>query len=284
MSFAATLIAQREKGQYPLSIATSLALEGAMGIHEDHPVDGPPPILSYESIWINIRTLFRNIHGSMPNDSNAQLLQNDYADAMFEEVQVIKGILEQNANRIQVFFYFCTYDSLSKKYPYGRFKEATTPKQVAFATLEKNTLTQFIAKCRIMGIEVKAFDLYIQGNGTKTLLLTHYPIDMLHMVRANQLTLLESHTGKMKRLHRCNSKLLNGKDLIRIPFDRMTIQLFGDSGHLFAPYPISTRRRVLEIAEKYQWNANTTQHRMLQCLQAEYEPLIETVVKRLYNS
>ena len=69
MANPAFTLESREKGQLPISIASSLAIESALGIMEsDEPGYKPPaspPLLDYDAIWINLRTLFRNLHGSM---------------------------------------------------------------------------------------------------------------------------------------------------------------------------------------------------------------------------
>lgn len=43
MSTLAPVLLDRPLGQFPISIATSLALEGLFGIHEEHPVASNKP-------------------------------------------------------------------------------------------------------------------------------------------------------------------------------------------------------------------------------------------------
>lgn len=57
----------RTKGQFPISIATSLALEGLFGILEDNK-DPNPPWPDYTDLIINVRTLFRNLLGSIEDE------------------------------------------------------------------------------------------------------------------------------------------------------------------------------------------------------------------------
>ena len=54
------LMSSRTIGQFPLSIATSLAMEAAFGIYPDRP-ETKEPILKYDTLWVNVRTIFRNI-------------------------------------------------------------------------------------------------------------------------------------------------------------------------------------------------------------------------------
>lgn len=51
---------EREKGKVPISIGTSLAFESLLNIHDElkHKIS---PYLETEVIWINVKTLFRNL-------------------------------------------------------------------------------------------------------------------------------------------------------------------------------------------------------------------------------
>ena len=89
-----TALSGREKGQLPISIATSLALEGAFGILEDHP-NVNPPIHRFEALYINLRTLLRNIAGSVDADTNAVLTAEDLSATLVNELQIIEAAVKQ---------------------------------------------------------------------------------------------------------------------------------------------------------------------------------------------
>ena len=114
------------------------------------------------------------------------------------------------------------------------------------------------------------------------MLLSNYPIDLINFKSALQLALVESHTGVIKKRQHWHTKLLNGRDLPHIPFDRMTIQMFGDTGNLFAPYPKAHREKLLALATQYQWTSLTTKARILQCAELARDHSFEAVVRAMY--
>jgi len=79
------------------------------------------------------------------------------------------------------------------------------------------------------------------------------------------------------------TKLTNGKELSHIPFDRMTLQFFGDNGNLFTGFPIKFRRIMLDIAQKNRWHAMTTKDYIIQSVKKAYEPELERLVINLYS-
>jgi hypothetical protein len=46
-----------------------------------------------------------------------------------------------------------------------------------------------------------------------------------------------------------------------MPFNPMTLQVFGDST-TFSPFKKPIREELVELAEKYKWNAHTTKERL----------------------
>jgi hypothetical protein len=74
---------------------------------------------------------------------------------------------------------------------------------------------------------------------------------------------LESHTGAIKNPAEWNTKLTGGaKELSNIPFNRFTLQLFGDNGHMFLSGPLRLREIVLGIAKRDHWTSVTTSERV----------------------
>ncbi|MNZ57992.1 hypothetical protein D3C78_759890 [compost metagenome] len=108
-------------------------------------------------------------------------------------------------------------------------------------------------------------------------------MDLLQRYKFSSLTLLESHTGAAKPPALWYTKLTNGKELEHIPFDRMTLQFFGDNGNLFTGYPIKFRRIMLDIAKKNRWTALTTKDYIIQSVKKAYEPELERLVLNLYS-
>lgn len=272
----------RTLGQYPVSIATSLALEGLTDTLEDGKRFSKPPLHQYHTLWVNLRTLVRNVLGSTDRETATKATPSELAMVLVSECEVIDGVVKEfTQGRTQVVFYYCTYENLSKHYPKALFKEANTLKQKHYAQQENTALS-------LMRLEhqypIVGYDTHIRPEkATRSVILSHYPFDLLAYDRFTVLDLIESHTGVIKKKHQWNTKLLNGKTLTRIPFDRMTIQLFGDSGGLLGPYPPNLRKLLVDVAEKHRWNTLTTPDRIKLTVKVSKEPALEMLVSELYR-
>lgn len=276
----------RTKGKFPISIATSLAVEGLFGVMDDKP-EIKPQWKGVNNLLINARTLFRNLIGSIPKDNHVHLTPEDYAEGLIEEMEIIRNIVKDLSNgTIKTDYYVCTYNNLTGLYPRAIFKEAKSSNALFYAALENSTMDQVFIKLGAENPFIAKYDVSILNDVKVTLLVTHYPFDLLQVRKATRLGLLESHTGLVKGKLKWNTKLHDGKNLPRIPFDIMTIQLFGDSGGLFSPYPIDIRRKVIAVAEKYEWHTGTTRDRIMQCIQLaakeNHDPVLLTTVRSLY--
>lgn len=280
-SISREALAGRAVGQFPISIATSLAIESAVGIHEDFPSD-TPPILKRGLLMVNVRTLIRNLWGSLEKDEKVKLNEYTMAEAISNEIRTIESVIAEYADgRCECIFFECTYGDLMGKFHRGLVKVPNTPGQMAYAAIERAVVkllrTEFAATCTVVEY-VRSFpDMH-----ERAMIITHYPIDLLQRYRFDNLVLLESHTGAIKPPTQWNTKLHNGKELSMIPFDRMTLQLFGD-GVIFQPMPIKIRQRVLEIATKHNWSAITTKDYVIKCVVENRDPALEMLVKDLYR-
>lgn len=309
------ILHERVKGQLPISIATSRAIEGLLGILTDTPDTETPlkryaqaavnafnkakqfinihvgesnidpvtaPIKDYDELWINFRTLFRNIIGSLKAEEISLISPSEYATVVMEELAIIKSVIMDQGFMVDVQCYAATYKSIAGFYSNGIQKGIKTEKQKFLANLENKTIE---AVLQILGEDnemLTPVNVTIKTGGKRVVLLSHYPIDLLNLGKPSALALIESHTGVLKKQQHWHTKLNGGKDLPRIPFDKMTVQLFGDTGGLFSPYPKEYRQMLIKIAEQYQWTATTSKHRILQCVELAREPHFEALIRKLY--
>ena len=88
------LMSSRTIGQFPLSIATSLAMEAAFGIYPDRP-ETKEPILKYDTLWVNVRTIFRNIMGSLEKEFADRVTPPMLANTLNEEMMFISKNLAE---------------------------------------------------------------------------------------------------------------------------------------------------------------------------------------------
>lgn len=274
------LIEEREKGQIPISIGTSLALEGAAGIHPDRPQQPPPFDTPPTQMWVNTRTLFRNMHGALSADARKEVMAPSLHIALIAELQAFEAaVIRLSEGRTNVVFYGCDYAALPRRYPKALLKQANTPNQRAYMALEQQTLKLLMKEHG--AAEVRHFDLEFQGSYKDAWILSHLPVDLLNKNHFTSLKLLESHTGTVKAPALWYTKLTNGKDMPNMPFGPFSLQIFGDGGHQFQPMDRVIREAVLALAEKYQWNATTTKDRLIFSIKSIQDPMTRTFLLSL---
>ena len=274
----------RETGKYPISIATSLAMEGLFGIHDNIPPQPTLPVTNCDVVAVNARTLVRNILGSH-DKANSQFISVEYVvRLLLDEILTIKNILEiETQGRVQALMYIPSYKFLKIRYRNAIIKEPTTEKQIAANKFEEDCIALLLKRQGDIHVSFCVVDLDITFNkDPRVFLITHLPIDLLHCKDVKSVALLESHTGIVKYSNQWYTKLKNGKDLYRIPFDVMSIQFFGDSGGMFVPYENKMRKVLLEIAEKNQWTQLTSKNKIVGDVMRDYEPVLASIISGLY--
>jgi hypothetical protein len=256
-------IAEREVGQYPLSVATSLALEGATGIHPDIPIR-KAPLLDYGEFWVNLRTLFRNFMGALHKEAAGGVSPQQIDDAIRDEMEQIKRIVaDVTSNRCKVVFYVSNYANMQQKYPHAKLRVERTDKQMEYMELKRQTLQSLLKSLEQQGGEdIRVFTLKLfPQQQNKTLILTHFAYDLLSYKAFLSLDLVESNTGAIKKRALWYTKYQGGRELSMIPFREDFLQVFGDS-RTFFPMPIRIRKAVIELAEKHHWSQVTTDEKI----------------------
>lgn len=281
----AVLLERRATGQVPVSVATSLAIEGLFGILE--PPEGgpkskaPPPANEVDEVWVNLRTLFRNIQGAVEAQAVTQINGHSFGLAIIEEMTIIQQSVHQlSSGRIKTYFYVCSHANLRRDFPNARLKEPRTDKQLIYAALEKEAIETVLRNKTEQ--EVTVYDVSVQMHVKRCAMLTSFPVDLVMAKNYSSLVLLESHTGAVKKNHLWNTKLQNGKELTRIPFGKMSLQVFGDNSGVFAPFPKEYRDAILRIAEQYKWTVFTTKDRIVQSIKLSHEPALLATIQPLF--
>lgn len=277
-------ISSREVGQIPVSIGSSLALEGAFGILEDNH-NNNPMINHVDVLYVNLRTLIRNMIGAIDSERLNDVFPEDLAYALINEMTIIEQSVSRVSNgRVSTQIYLCNYRTIPKRFPFAILKAATTEKQKLAALREENTIIELMLLLKQSpGVKILETDIDLDRDNRRVLMMTSYAVDLLQRYRFNSLTLLESHTGATKPPALWHTKLSNGKELSNIPFDRMTIQFFGDNSNLFTAFPIKSRRAMLDIAQKNRWTSMTTKDYIISSVKKAYEPELEKLVLNLYS-
>jgi hypothetical protein len=272
---------QRTLGFFQLSVPTSLAVESMCGIHPDIvPRPNRPPVLNYKEVWINLRTLYRNIVNSMSKDIADRISSMEVAQILYEEMGIIPDMLQHYAGvPVKVVYYFSNMNQLEKKYPEAELRKDSTSKQQHFTKIMGEAIKILLAEFKDLFL---LFDDLPPGNAVKTLILTHVVYDLLAEKRFGDLHLIESHTGRIKPRVLWSSKYYEGKKLAAIPFTEELLQVFGDH-ETFSPMDHRLRKAIVEIAEKRNWSAMTTRARIIDNLNDLQNPAHLLKIKRLFN-
>lgn len=281
-SISRNILINRAMGQYPISVPTSLAIEAALGELPESP-SPEVPILQRDLIMVHVRTMIRNMIGSVETDNKTKLTEYTIAEAISNEIRTIETLIsEKTDGRCRTLIYHCSYADLLRKFTKAILKSPSTPGQRTYAAME-HTVCKLLEDEFVAGSTIERYNREFPETDSKALLVTHYPIDLLQRYKFAAMSLLESHTGAIKPPMLWNTKLYNGKELEILPFDRMTLQMFGD-GVTFTPMNIKVRKRVYNIAVKKQWTPATTKEYVIRCIEENHDPALEVLVKDLYRS
>lgn len=244
------------EGQYQVSIGTSLALETLFGINENVKPTNPLPYTQYDNLFVNIRTLVRNLYGAVSKELKVQWSAQHYLKKVLEELRNIPLIIsDQSHEKLSVIYYFCDYHSLAREYPHAILKKGR--EQVSlYDNIEAYVIDNVKRLAKQGKLNIMICDVKVPIPEERNLILTHYPVDLVPYATSRNLDLIESHTGAIKNRHKWYTKL-KGKDMERIPFSRKTIQIFGD-GRTFSGVPPKQKKMVMDFSESNRWNQTTT--------------------------
>lgn len=272
MSSSLRTLSSRAVGQYPLSVPTSLAIEGLADIHPELKPRRPATVTMADHLWVNVRTLYRNMMGSIENYKRGSVNPEDVTDMIRVEMRILSETVRSiSAGKMDVTFYICSLTKLGTEFPYAFLMKDETEFQKYDAHHEINSLRPFYRAELPEGVatpgaeyhDVKVFHVYPRTQaGGRTMMLTNYPTDLLHRHDFAELYLLESRTGKVKDHTEFHTKLKTLPKGVQVPFNLFTLQVFGDTARIFSPFPKKARDLLLEVAEKQRWTVMTTKDRI----------------------
>ena len=278
-------IHEREIGTIPISIGTSLAFAGLYNKHPDTKPQKVLPASRAKIMFINARTLFRNIFNAIGDTEKASSVSPDeYASTILQEMDEINAYLSQESHKIEAVLYLPTYASLAKYAGNGNLRELKTPKQIKFNYLENEALKHIVKMFE--SYQEKPYldvDLEIKNKEYQNVfILSHYPIDLLNVKNADEVLLLESNTGVVKNIDLWHTKFKCEKNSF-IPFNKATLLFFGDSGGMFKGQPIKARTRLIEIAKEKRLNSRSTKSRLMLAVELAKEPFLLKTLRELFK-
>lgn len=261
-------LSQRTMSAFPISIGTSLALESIdKGPNDPYDKERIIPntvdTQKYSELWVNLFTLFRNIYQSVSTASRDGIDPVEYKDTLLQEIDIIKDFITRHtAGKLKCVFYASDYADLKSKHPHARIRQDNTDKQKLYTDTMLKVVGGVFKHFTKEDKSIKHFKLKLEPDkATNVLLLTHYAYDLLSFKNFNTLDMLESHTGILKPKGLWYTKLTNGSSLVTIPFNQMTLQVFGDS-QTFSPLNKEVRQQLIDISTRYEWNSLTSKDRV----------------------
>ena len=277
-------LSNRAMSSYSLSIGTALALEsiavGPKPVYDpDRIIPGGIDLKNYDEVWINVLTLFRNLYGSVERNTLDQIKVEEWASVLEEEVDILRDVFRVWDAGLKIVFYTSVYD-IKHKYKHARFRTDNTELQMRTTKLIGKVLTKFY-EGRPVTETMKHFSGLIHPDKRiRGLILTHYAYDLLSSKDFKSLDLLESHTGVLKSKALWYTKFSDHKESMRIPFNELFLQVFGDST-IFHPHDKKLRQEILGIAEKYNWSFATTKDRIHLGLSMISNPFYRAVLNEM---
>ena len=270
----------RELGNYALSIGTSNALEKFFSPR------GPDIKINYQqfdSLWINIETLIRNIVDAYPSEALEVIKVNDVVEALFEELEAIQTIvMNEGDSKVALVVYIDDVSERRWVFPNAEWRKASTARQQRIATLNELSLRQSVAYIREKKMPLSVIRRRPFYDGIKVAILTHHPHNLLWSSSFSQLTLLESYTGTLKQKHQWNSKLKGVSEKDAIPFNALTLQVIGDK-ELFAGESRIIVKELKKLAENANWTKVTTREKVVNDVRTKGNAALKEVYNKLMS-
>lgn len=261
------IVNERERGKLPLSIGTSLAFESLLGIHDEVKHNKPLLDLGYQVIWINIKTLYRNLYHAVEYDRVGMASDVHFIRAMHREMETIRDICSNEAKGIIPVFYSSDYRGLEKINPEVLLRMDNTDLQKTFTRRMSICLKEVIEEVNqdtdlTDPNRIKIFDNKItEFENRKTIMVTSYPYDLTSHRKFNQLALLETHTGALKERDKWYTKYqVSGQlkaNMPEMPFRLDFLTLFGDNS-LFRCKVQKFKTTLIDLAKRDKWTPITS--------------------------
>lgn len=250
------MVIDREVGKFPLSIGTSFAIEGLLGVHEGNPHQ-PSGHKGIALLMVNIRTLVRNYREAVKANDVDRIDYHSAALSILAEMKAIPEVIRQSRRNIEVVYYHQAIEDIKQQFPNATYKRPKTDKQVAVDTYEKFVIRLLMTECINEKFPVQIVKRSPIPRNLITAIYTHYPKDLFWKGSFERLFLLESHTGRLKTYVDWYTKLNSIKADNQVPLNEFTLQVFGDK-HLFEGQDKKVKTELKELAKVKRWNGTTS--------------------------
>lgn len=269
-------MAEREMGNGLISIGTSIAVD-ALNPNNVLLPDENAASHAITRVMFNITTLIRNYFASMTKEQYQVTDANEAYQDLVQEIERVEQSVKAIPKKTELVWYWQDARLLEMEFPNVEFKTPTTDRQIEEAkrwNVLTEALYEYLSGQRVpqavtvqtLVYENDAHVFYDIGREPKRELetvgiITHEPHHLLWESKYKKLFLVESHTGSIKSTATFYTKLATLKKGERMPFNKVSLVMFGDNVH-FKPVGIKIRRELLEIAERKKWSLVTSTNGM----------------------
>lgn len=261
MEYTKHLMQTRALGEkVPLSISTAMIFESE---NADYKKWEP-------HIHVNVITIIRNLLGSCNQPLDwAKLDPLEIIPELINELIFLQNDVPMYRGDFAVTFYFPDYSKLPKQFPKGHYRKQLTERQQYEEHLIEAIRAEMLSqqKENKLDVPVQFIDTKLNKDSRLTTLITSFPTDLMSQYQFPKLTLLETHTGRIKSRRMWYTKLnpTGDEDMSKIPFNKFTLQVFGDGKQLLSA-PLKLKRAVVMMSVKNRWNSLTTEERIRQSI------------------
>lgn len=273
--FSGISISTRMTSGFPLSIGTALAFESVFEpIQKPYDQDRRIPVRldpsKYDTCYVNLSTLYRNLVGSMEKNTFNLATVDDLLATLIEEIGVIQSLFASDGAGCVPKFYVAEHKTLTRGVKLGSYvnlklREATTENQKYYHAQEE-TCIKLLNKYTDSIVQFP--DAVTPTGHERAFILTHRPYDLIEHGKFSQLDLLESNTGVLKTRYEWASKYhpFGEKDLSHLPFNKKLLFIFGDKAEI-KPTLSSIRAQVYDLSVQRNWTPTTTMDKINLTLQ-----------------
>ena len=237
----------RTTGNLPISIATSSAIEKILDPNEST----KNVVRQSEKLLMSLETLYRNC---VDSHRGIDITTNLIADSLMRDIEFIVDELERNNNKLKPCIYLADNTDIKRKFSVAQFRTKTN-RDSQKEYVKEGVFDLLLGKVDFIKGRYYDLDFGLTEN-TNALLITHLPYELLRFQYFTNLVLVESHTGNFKYRSAWYTKLYNGNKLIPLPFNQLTLNVFGDP-YLFKPLK-TLIPLVKKIAESFMWRSDTS--------------------------
>lgn len=237
----------RALGAFQMSVGTSLAFEK----------DASSLMKETSSFLVNLRTLVRNVMQAY-EDKSEITEENVIKDTKADLTELARWLSENATKRsLNLVVYYPSYKSLPSIYKKADLVSDKT------RTVKAKAFNDMLVK--VCDALYKQFPKQIEKTDTrlpkfdgKGVIFTHHVVDLTMTSSTTRLKLLESYTGTVKPYTLWYTKLTGGKDLYNMPFNKLTIQVFGDKSTNFYTSTMGIKKVIEDLAIAKSWNSGTS--------------------------